>query len=71
MDDNNLRIVASNLTIAYYSVNKAESEQVTDPVTHKKFLPTKIIIRTYRAFLSELYLEEKEIQSQLTKLHEK
>ncbi|MDR3625640.1 MAG: hypothetical protein P4L45_02340 [Ignavibacteriaceae bacterium] len=70
MDENTLRIVASNLTAAYYSVNKAESEQEIDTLTQDKFLPSKVIIRTYRAFLSELYWEEDKIQTQLAKLRQ-
>lgn len=70
MDENTLRIVASNLTVAFYSVNKLDSEKVPDSQTKEMNLPEKVIIRVYRSFLSQLVWEEKEIEQQLIKLRQ-
>ena len=70
MDDNTLRIVASNLTVAFYSINKLASEKVQDSQTKEMHLPEKVIIQTYRAILSQLVWEEKEIDQHLTQLRQ-
>ena len=61
MEKDTMHIVASNLTIAYYNVNKGKSEMVTDSSTKEQYLPMKIFLRTYRAFLTELKHSEKEL----------
>jgi hypothetical protein len=70
MDENTLRIVASNLTAAYYSTNKDDAEKVLDSLTKEMVLPSEIIVRTYKSFITRLVEKEPEIQAQLAKLRE-
>lgn len=70
MDENTLCIVASSLTVAFFNVNKLDSEREPDTVTNEMLLPNKVIMRTYRSFLSQLVREEEKIQFQLKELRE-